>query len=261
MISKLKLPMVIILIVLLISGCGFLPQPAEESPTPTETAVPTAAPTTEPTAEPTPTATSTSTPTTTPTAAPTTEPTAEPTPSPTPTPVPTPIPTPAPTPPEFGDLPPEDMGAVYYTEAYEQIEYISAHIGSDLPFVEERLAYITGQSMAMDGQTDIMFDYVDWLTDPEATTQYLIDFPSPDPSMLETIEYIGYIRNVNPSIRTFRTSTQSRFFLNSPSMTSSIGEVNYNDFRTWLFTTTESRFVIVCTIDGVIARVEWIYLP
>ncbi len=191
------------------------------------------------------------------------------TPSPTPeliaTPEPTatasPTPTPAPTPPELSALPTDDMGAAYYTEASNQIGYISDNLGSNQPYVEEYCAYIVGKSMSMDGQTDIVFDYVEWLSNPEATTAYLEDHPGASPEDYEFIEYVGYIRNIDPEATVLHTSPETRYFLNRPLYTSQIGEVDYDDFRDWLFTLTEDAFVIVCEVDGVIARVEWIYLP
>jgi hypothetical protein len=153
------------------------------------------------------------------------------------------------------------MGAAYYTDASDQINYISNHLGSDNPFVQEYCAYITGKSMSMDGQTDIVFDYVEWLSDPEATTAYLEDNPGAAPEDYEFIQYVGYIRNVDPATVVLHTSTETRYYLNRPLMTSQIGEVDYDEFRDWLFTLTDDAFVVVCEVDGIIARVEWIYMP
>lgn len=246
--KRLSLPILMILTILFLSGCIFLNQPYNTpTPVPNSETDNVAA-----TITPIPEITSTQLITPTPTLAPTAESTATPTIAITTPPQPTVI--------AIGDLPPEDIGAAHYTNAGDQIGYISSNIGSDIDDVEERCAYITGASMRMDGQTDILFDYVDWLSNPEARDQYLIDFPSATSDDLEILDQIGYIRNVNPRIRSFETSTQSRYFLIIP-MTSTIGEVNYDDFRDWLFATTDTKFVIVCTVDGVIARVEAIYMP
>ena len=224
--------------------------PKSDTPTPTVTPTPTMVYTTTPSDTPTPEPT--------PTATPTPELTPTPVPS---TPVPSPSPTPEPTVPAIAALPTEDMGAAYYDEASDQISYISNHLGSDLPGVSEYCAYITGKSMRMDGQTDIIFDYVEWLSDPEATTAYLEDHPGAAPEDYEFIEQIGYIRNTDPDTVVLHTSEDSRYFLNRPLYTSQIGEVDYDEFRDWLFPLTENAFVIVCEVDGVIARVEWIYMP
>ena len=245
-IKKILIPALFFLIIpALFAGCLNDPSwmPKSETPTPTVTQTPTPVYTTEPTATPTPT------------------PTAEPTPTPTATPEPTPTPTPVPTVPAISALPTEDMGAAYYDEASDQISYISNHLGSDLPGVNEYCAYITGKSMRMDGQTDIIFDYVEWLSDPEATAAYLEDHPGAAPEDYEFIGQIGYIRNEDPDTVVLHTSDDSRFFLNRPLYTSQIGEVDYDEFRDWLFPLTENAFVIVCEVDGVIARVEWIYMP
>ncbi len=204
---------------------------------------------------------STPAPTDTPAPADTPSPTPEPTLTAEPTPTASPTPTPAPTPPSIAALPTDDMGAAYYTEANDQLSYISSSLGSSQPYVQEYLAYIVGKSMRMDGQTDIVFDYVVWLSDPEATEAYLEDHPGASPEDYEFIQYVGYIRNEDPDTVVLPTSAETRYFLNRPLYTSQIGEVDYDEFRDWLFPLTEDAFVIVCEVDGVIARVEWIYMP
>jgi hypothetical protein len=257
-IARAALAAVILTAAVLLSGCLEDPawMPETETPTPTfasaepeETAA--TAPAGSPSAETTAEASDTPTP----------EPTPTPTEAPTDTPTPPPTPTPEPTPPAIGDLPPEDLGAANYTEASDQLTYINANLGSDLPHVQEYLAYIEGKSMCMDGQTDIVFNYVEWLSNPEATTAYLEDHPGADPEDYEFIEQIGYIRDEDPATVVLHTSPDTRYFLNRPLYTSQIGEVDYDDFRDWLFPLTDPAFVIVCEVDGIVARVEWIYMP
>ncbi len=236
-----SLIMTVLLTTIIFTGC--LIDPASDTATPTEE----------------PEGTMTAAPETTIAFSPT--PTSEPTPTLVPTATPAPTPTPMPTPPDFASLPTEDLGAANYTEASDQLAYISANLGSDIPYVEEYCAYIEGKSMAMDGQTDIVFNYVEWLSNPEATAAYLEDHLGASPDDYEFIEYVGYIRDVDPGPVVLRTSPDTRYFLNRPLLTSQIGEVDYDEFRDWLFPFTDDAFVIVCVVDGVVARVEWIYMP
>lgn len=260
--KNIRLAMFVVLILIisaLFAGCLEDPvwMPKSDTATPTEMPA-TAVSTLEVTATPALTATAIIPYTPTPSPTPTAEPSPPSTPAATPAPTPTSAP---PTPPDILGLPPEDLGAANYTEASDQIAYISANLGSDLPLVQEYCAYITGKSMSMDGQTDIIFDYVEWLSDPEATVAYLEDHPGADASDYEFIEQIGYIRNVDPTTVVLHTSPDTRYFLNRPLMTSQVGEVDYDEFRDWLFPLAHDAFVVVCEVDGVIARVEWIFMP
>ena len=255
-VKNMRFSMIISMILIaaaLLSGCLKDPNwmPSDVAPTPTITPPPESS-------ETAPTS-STAAPTTEPTAVPTDTPTQEPTATLEPTPEPTA--TPEPTPPSITALPSDDLGAANYTDASDQISYIFANLGSNQPHVEEYCAYIKGQSMSMDGQTDIIFDYVEWLSDPEATTAYLEDHPGADPEDYEFIQEIGYIRNTEPDTVTLHTSPDTRYYLNRPEFTSQIGEVDYDEFRDWLFTLSYDPLVIVCEVDGIIARVEWVYMP
>ena len=135
------------------------------------------------------------------------------------------------------------------------------------PEAEESCAYITAMSMAMDGQTDITFDYVDWLYGEQARTQYLADYPDAEEEALEIIENIGYIRNMNPQLRTFRTGPDTRYFLPEPEDLGNIVEVDYDAFRDRMFPAVEGiedtylTFVKVYVAGETIQKIEWLYTP
>jgi len=132
---------------------------------------------------------------------------------------------------------------------------------------EESCAYITAMSMGMDGQTDITFDYVDWLYGEDARTQYLEDYPDTEEEALEIIEEIGYIRNMNPKLRTYRTGPDTRYFLPRPEDLGHIVEVDYDTFRERMFPAVEGiedtylTFVKVYVAGETIQQIEWLYTP
>jgi len=132
---------------------------------------------------------------------------------------------------------------------------------------EESCAYITAMSMAMDGQTDITFDYVDWLYGEEARTRYLEDYPDAEEEALEIIENIGYIRNMNPMLRTYRTREDTLYFLPGPEDLGNIVEVDYDTFRDRMFPAVEGTrdtyltFVKVYVAGETIDKIEWLYTP
>lgn len=141
------------------------------------------------------------------------------------------------------------------------------HEPSAEPETEESCAYITAMSMGMDGQTDISFDYVDWLYGEEARTRYLEDYPDSDEDALEIIENIGYIRNMNTMLRTYRTGPDTRYFLPDEEDLALIVEVTYDTFRDRMFPAAEGTgdtyltFVKVYVAGETIQKIEWLYTP
>jgi len=89
--------------------------------------------------------------------------------------------------------------------------------------------------MRMDGQTDITFDYVAWLTGDQARIQYLIDNPGATSDDLELIDESGYIRNVSHTSGTFSTSPDTQYFLPTPDDIAVNAEVSYDVFRDRMF--------------------------
>lgn len=133
----------------------------------------------------------------------------------------------------------------------------------------ESCSYITAMSMCMDGQTDITFDFVDWLSGGEAEEKYLEDHPGATEEDMEAdgLYEIGYIRNVNTKLRTFRTTPDTRYFLPNEMDMGINDEVSYDEFRDKMFPAVESgvddylTFVNVCYTGEEITKIEWLYLP
>jgi len=122
-------------------------------------------------------------------------------------------------------------------------------------------------SMRMDGQTDITFDYVDWLSGDEARKMYLEDHPGATEEELEDtgLLEIGYIRNVNPRLRTYPTGEDTAYFLPDPENIARNVPVSYETFLDTMFPAVDEdsylTFVKVRVEDGVIASIEWLYTP
>ncbi len=135
--------------------------------------------------------------------------------------------------------------------------------------VEESCAYITDLSMRMDGQTDITFDYVDWLTGDKAVEKYLEDHPGATEEVMEAegLYVIGYIRNKNDKLRTFRTTPDTKYLLPSAGDMSVNVEVGHDEFRDRMFPAVENgvdeylKFVRVKVQGEAIISIEWLYLP
>lgn len=137
------------------------------------------------------------------------------------------------------------------------------------PQSEESCAYITAMSMRMDGQTDITFDFVDWLSGDEALEKYLEDHPDASEEEIEGegIYEAGYIRNVDNTPRTFHTTPGTAYFLpDSMDMGVNI-EVGYDEFRDRMFPAVDMgvdeylTFVMVTVKGEEIISVEWLYTP
>jgi hypothetical protein len=132
---------------------------------------------------------------------------------------------------------------------------------------EDSCAYITAISMAMDGQTDITFDYVDWFYGTEAREKYLTDYPDAEEDILIIIEEIGYIRNTDAELRTYRTGADTQYFLPEPEDLGLISEVDYDTFRNRMFPAVEGTgdtyltFVKVYVAGETIQKIEWLYTP
>lgn len=135
--------------------------------------------------------------------------------------------------------------------------------------VEESCAFITGMSMRMDGQTDITFDYVDWLSGDEAREKYMEDHPGATEEEMEGagLYEIGYIRNVNPKLRTYPTGGDTEYYLPDPADIARNIPVGYETFLDRMFPAVDEgedtylTFVRVRVSDGVIASIEWLYRP
>lgn len=135
------------------------------------------------------------------------------------------------------------------------------------PEPAESCAYITAMSMSMDGQTDITFDYVDWLYGEDAREKYLEDYPDAEEDALEIIGQIGYIRNNNTTLRTYRTGPDTRYYLPQEEDLGIIMEVDYDTFRDRMFPAVEGTgdtyltFVKVYVAGETIQAIEWLYTP
>lgn len=134
---------------------------------------------------------------------------------------------------------------------------------------EESCAYITGMSMRMDGETDITFDYVEWLSGSAAEQKYLEDHPGATEEDMEAegLYEIGYIRNVNDELRTFHTTPDTKYFLPDAEDMSVNAEVGCDEFRDRMFPAARNgvdeylKFVNVKAQGEAIISVEWLYLP
>lgn len=132
---------------------------------------------------------------------------------------------------------------------------------------EESCAFITAISSRPDGRADITFDYVDWLTGDEARETYLEDYPGATEEEMEDagLLEIGYIRNVNPRLRTYPTDADTEYFLPDPEDIVMNVPVTYDAFLDTMVPAVEEdsylTFVKVRIEGGVIASMEWLYTP
>lgn len=132
---------------------------------------------------------------------------------------------------------------------------------------ESSYAYITKWSMRMDGQTDLAFDYVDWLMGKDAADKYIKDNPgTSEQDALEATEEMGYIRNTNPQERWFTTTKDTEYFM--PESLSSVKpiKVSYDEFRNVMLPAIDDSdwaytFVKVTVLGESIVKIEWVYLP
>ncbi len=136
------------------------------------------------------------------------------------------------------------------------------------PAAQNSCAYITGISMRNDGQTDIVFDFVDWLSGKEAEKKYKEDHPGASAQEIaDAVEEIGYIRNVNKKLRTFHTSADTKYYLPDPDDLSTNVQVSYNNFRARMFPAVNNgvdeylTFVRVTALGDTISKIEWLYTP
>ncbi len=135
--------------------------------------------------------------------------------------------------------------------------------------IEESCAFITGMSMRMDGQTDITLDYVDWLSGDEARAAYLEDYPGATEEEMEGegLFEIGYIRNINPKLRTYPAGDETQYYLPDPDNIAENVPVSYEEFLGRMFPAVDEgedaylTFVRVRVQDGTIQSIEWLYLP
>ncbi len=128
-------------------------------------------------------------------------------------------------------------------------------------------AYITNWGMRMDGQTDLAFDYVDWLTGKKALEKYMQDHPgiSQEDAQNDVEEY-GYVRNVNPQLRWFTTTEKTVYYMPDEIMSAKPIKVNYDSFRNKMIPAIENNetwitFVKVIVSGDSIVKIEWTYLP
>lgn len=121
----------------------------------------------------------------------------------------------------------------------------------------------------MDGETDITFDFVNWLGGDEAVNQYLEDHPGATEEDMEAegIYEVGYIRNVNTLLRTFHTTPDTRYFLPDEMEMGTNDEVDYIEFRDRMLpavTGVEDEyltFVKVYYTGEEVTKIEWLYMP
>lgn len=134
---------------------------------------------------------------------------------------------------------------------------------------EESCAYITAMSMRMDGQTDMTFDYVGWLSGGEAKEKYLEDHPGATEEEMEGegLFETGYIRNVSDTLRTFHTTAETKYYLPDEMDMGVNVEVGYDEFRDKMFPAVDMgvdeylTFVKVKVKGEEILSVEWLYTP
>lgn len=132
-----------------------------------------------------------------------------------------------------------------------------------------RNAYITGLSMRTDGQTDIIFDFVDWFTGNDADEQFRMDHPGAKEEDIENagVNEIGYIRNESEALHTYHTGPATKYFLPSEDDPAVNAEVSYDGFRDRMFPAVESgvdaflKFVKISVDGDTIVKLEWNYLP
>ncbi|MGE5495892.1 MAG: hypothetical protein ACM3S4_11400 [Burkholderiales bacterium] len=83
----------------------------------------------------------------------------------------------------------------------------------------------------------------------------------------EGLYVIGYIRNKNDKLRTFRTTPDTKYFLPGAGDMSVNLEVGYDEFRDRMFHAVENgvdeylKFVRVKVQGEAIISIEWLYLP
>lgn len=113
---------------------------------------------------------------------------------------------------------------------------------------------------------DFAFDYVDWLTGTEAVDKYMQDYGcTREEAEVETEEF-GYIRNVNPHIRWFSTTSDTVYYLPDSSVSITPVKVDNDTFRQTMITAinngeTWMTFVKVTVSGDYIVEIEWVYRP
>ncbi len=140
---------------------------------------------------------------------------------------------------------------------------------SEMTAAGESPAYITALTMRSDGQADITFDFVEWLSGDEAKVKYLEDHPgaTEEETEGEGIYEMGYIRNISGALRTLRTTSGTKYFLPDALDMSENIEVGYDEFKSKMLQAIDMgidehlTFVNVSFMGEEILKIEWLYTP
>ena len=133
--------------------------------------------------------------------------------------------------------------------------------------IETSYAYIVKRGEGTGGQTNLAFDFVDWLHGTEAVNKFMQDNPGISKKDAEReVEEFGYIRNVNPKLRWFSTTKDTVFLMPDDSMSVEPIEVTYQAFKDKMLPAIDANdtsltFVEVTVSGESITKIEWVYHP
>ena len=132
-----------------------------------------------------------------------------------------------------------------------------------------RDAYVKSLTARPDGQADIAFDFVDWLTGDAAKAQYALDHPGATDDDMDNanIFEVGYIRNISPAAFTYHTGPDTQYFLPGSDDSSTNVQVDFTAFCSRMTAalaggpTANLTFVKISADGDTIVKIEWNYLP
>ena len=114
----------------------------------------------------------------------------------------------------------------------------------------------------------IDFDYVDWLYGQDAIDRFMEDYKCTQQQAKDETEEFGYIRNVNPKIRNFLTTANTRYYMQDAASDNitAVVQVDYNTFISRISSALSSGddwplFVKVTVSGDKVLEIEWVYHP
>lgn len=191
----------------------------------------------------------TSSPTAAPTAAPTPPPAASTAPPATPAPTLAPTATAAPAPSSAAALIREDTPIASATDV--------------------RDANIVSVKARSDGQVDITFDFVDWLSGDTAKAQYLLDNPGATDDEMEDagLMEVGYIRDKSHATFAYHTGPSTQFLLPTADNPAVNAPVAFSEFKSRMDACLagsgedDLKFVKISVDGDTIVKIEYNYRP
>ena len=128
-------------------------------------------------------------------------------------------------------------------------------------------AYITAWRGDMAAYQSFAFDYVDWLTGPEAVEKYMQDHPGVSQAEAQDeVEEYGYIRNADTAVGWFMPTDSTEYYIRDESTHDSSISVDYQGFRAAMIPALDDndtvRTFVKVTVSGEnFTRVEWVFHP